>query len=85
MSFEEALDLARNAFFIALWTSAPILLVGMGVGLVISLLQAVTQLQEQTLSFVPKLAAMIVAAAFFIPWIGVQLLNYAREMFGSTP
>ena len=67
MEFREALELGRNAFSMALMTAAPILLVGLAVGLVISLFQAVTQLQEQTLTFGPKIAAMVVAAAIFIP------------------
>ena len=62
MEFAEALDLGRHAFMMALMTAAPILAMGLGVGLVISFIQAVTQLQEQTLTFVPKIAAMVVAA-----------------------
>ena len=51
----------------------------------ISLLQAVTQLQEQTLTFVPKIVAMVGAAVFFIPWIAGRLLEYAQGMFGTLP
>jgi len=78
-----ALDVGRNAFYMALSTSAPILLVGLLVGLIISILQSVTQLQEQTLTFVPKIAAMIVAASYFIPWIAQRMLAYSREMFAG--
>jgi len=85
VELSQALDLGREAFLMALMTSAPILLIGLGVGLVISLFQAVTQLQEQTLVFVPKIAAMVVAAWFFIPWIAVRMLTYCHEMFGSVP
>jgi flagellar biosynthesis protein FliQ len=85
MDFDTALDVGRHAFHMALLTSAPILVIGLAVGLVISIFQAVTQLQEQTLSFVPKIAAMVVAASVFIPWIGTQLLSYSQEMFGSFP
>ncbi len=53
MELETALALGRNAFWMALITSAPVLLIGLVVGLMISLFQAVTQLQEQTLTFVP--------------------------------
>jgi len=67
MELGEALDLGRDAFLICLATAAPILLIGMAVGLVISVFQSVTQLQEQTLTFVPKIVAMVVAAAYFIP------------------
>lgn len=85
MDLGAALDMGRQAFFMALSTSAPILLIGMLVGLSISVVQSVTQLQEQTLTFVPKIAAMVVAASFFIPWIANRMLDYAREMFGAFP
>lgn len=85
MDFGSALDIGRTAFFMALSTSAPILLIGLIVGLSISVFQAVTQLQEQTLTFVPKIAAMVVAASFFIPWIANRMVNYAQEMFGTFP
>ena len=44
-----------------------------------------TQLQEQTLTFVPKIAAMVVAAAYFIPWIAMRMLDYAQQMFAAAP
>ncbi|MCA9253880.1 MAG: flagellar biosynthesis protein FliQ [Phycisphaerales bacterium] len=81
MEFTEALDMGRDAFMMALMTAAPILLIGLVVGLIISLFQAVTQLQEQTLTFVPKIAAMIIAAMFFIPWIATRMLDYTQSLF----
>jgi len=81
MEFGEALDIGRHAFLMALLTSAPILAIGLLVGLVISFFQAVTQLQEQTLAFVPKIAAMVVAAIYFIPWIATRMLQFTQEMF----
>lgn len=85
MEFHEAMEIGRHAFWMALMTSAPILVIGLAVGLLISLFQAVTQLQEQTLTFVPKIAAMIVAAAFFMSWIAEAMVNYTREMCGTPP
>ena len=85
MDFDTAIELGRNAFWLALMTSAPILVIGLVVGLCISLFQAVTQLQEQTLTFAPKIAAMVVAASLFIPWIGNKMVDYAQEMLGSLP
>ncbi len=85
MDLTQALELGRHAFWMALMTSAPILMIGLMVGLGISLFQAVTQLQEQTLTFVPKIAAMVVAAAIFIPWIAQQMVDYAKEMLGTMP
>jgi flagellar biosynthetic protein FliQ len=85
MELDAALSLGRDALWMAVVASAPILVIGLVVGLAISLFQAVTQLQEQTLTFVPKIAAMIVAAAIFIPWIADQMVEYARHMLGGLP
>ena len=68
---------------LALIIAAPMLLIGMLVGIIISLFQAVTQIQEQTLTFVPKITAMIVAAIVLMPWIGQRLLEYAAAMFSD--
>ncbi|UCC28946.1 MAG: flagellar biosynthesis protein FliQ [Phycisphaerales bacterium] len=85
MEFNEALELGRNAFWMAMSTSAPILLIGLAVGLLIALFQAVTQLQEQTLTFVPKIAAMVVAASIFIPWISDRMVAFTQQMFATLP
>ena len=85
MEFGFAIELGRNAFWMAMTTSAPILACGLVVGLLISLFQAVTQLQEQTLTFVPKIAAMVMAAVIFIPWIAHRMVTFTEEMFGSLP
>lgn len=85
MEFATAMELGRNAFWIALVASAPILVIGLAVGLMISLFQAVTQLQEQTLIFVPKIAAMVAAGVIFIPWIAEQVLSYTIEMLSGSP
>jgi flagellar biosynthesis protein FliQ len=87
MSLEQATDLLRQALLLALIVSAPMLAIGLVVGIVVSLLQAVTQIQEQTLTFVPKIVAMVAAAVLLMPWIGERLLGYATEMFstGLTP
>lgn len=85
MELSTALELGRNAFYMALTTSAPILLIGLAVGLMISMFQAVTQLQEQTLTFVPKIGAMVIAAALFIPWIADRMINFTRDMMSAVP
>jgi flagellar biosynthetic protein FliQ len=81
----EGLDLAREALIVALVISAPIMLIGMVVGLVISLLQSITQLQEQTLSFVPKVVAMVGISLILAPWVATKLLEYAAELLGESP
>lgn len=83
MSANEALDLGRNALLMVLIISAPIMGIGLFVGLLISLFQSMTQLQEQTLSFVPKIIAMIGVALVLIPWLAGRLLEYTRELLGQ--
>jgi flagellar biosynthetic protein FliQ len=83
MELPQATDLVRQTLVLALLISAPMLLIGMAVGIIISLFQAVTQIQEQTLTFVPKIAAMIIAAILLMPWIAQRLLEYTAEVFRS--
>ncbi len=85
MPVSEALDLGREALLMVLITAAPVMGIGMLVGLIISLFQSVTQLQEQTLTFVPKIVAMVGLALVLIPWLAEQLLEYAKVMLGVVP
>lgn len=82
-----AIELVRRTLVLVLLLSAPVLLCGLIVGVCVSLIQAVTQIQEQTLSFVPKIIAMFAAAIIALPWIGGHLLEFAREVLtvGLTP
>jgi flagellar biosynthetic protein FliQ len=83
MTLDSATELVRQTLILALLVSAPMLLIGLVVGILVSLVQAVTQIQEQTLTFVPKIAAMVAAAIFLMPWIGGRLLEYSAAMFLS--
>ena len=85
MDTNQALDLGREALLMVLMISAPIMGVGLLVGLVISLLQSMTQLQEQTISFVPKIVAMVASHCCLIPWLAEHLLEYTRELLGTSP
>jgi flagellar biosynthesis protein FliQ len=78
-------DLARNAVMLCLLLSAPLLAVALVVGLVISVLQAVTQIQEQTLSFVPKLFAVAAVFLVALPWLLQMMVKYTTELFRSIP
>lgn len=78
---EEAVEVVRMALFQALLIALPILGAGLIVGLFISLFQAVTQIQEQTLTFVPKIAVMIIVAIFLLSWISMRMADFATEMF----
>jgi len=78
-------DLARNMILTAAMIAAPMLAVALTIGLVVSLIQAVTQIQEQTLSFVPKLIAVSVTFVVALPWIIQIMLRYTSELFRSIP
>lgn len=82
MPYDETMVyIVRDTLLIVLKIAAPILLAGVTIGLIISLLQSVTSIQDQTLTFVPKISIMIIVAAILIPWIILRLAEYAREMF----
>lgn len=81
LTVSQALDLARYTLMLVIQLAAPVLVTGMLVGLTISLIQAVTQIQEQTLSFVPKMLAMALAGIVFLPWISMKILTFAKMMF----
>jgi flagellar biosynthetic protein FliQ len=69
----------------ALLIASPMLVVALAVGLVVSIIQAVTQIQEQTLSFVPKLVAVSVTFIVALPWIIQIMVKYTSELFRSLP
>jgi flagellar biosynthesis protein FliQ len=81
LTLDTATELVRQTLMLAMVVSAPMLIIGLVVGVLISLFQAVTQIQEQTLTFVPKIASMIAAAIVLMPWIGHRLLEYTATMF----
>ncbi len=78
---DSAVDVVREALFYTLLLATPILGAGLLVGLVVSLFQAVTQIQEQTLTFVPKIVVMILVAIALLSWITVEMSEFAVEMF----
>ena len=78
---ESILELVRDALIITLKIAAPILLAGVVIGLVISVVQAVTAIQDQALAFVPKIAAMLLVAGLLLPWIAQRLVEFASVMF----
>jgi flagellar biosynthetic protein FliQ len=78
---ESAVYLVRESLLAALQIAAPVLLAGVVIGLVVSLVQSITSIQDQTLTFVPKIAAMIIVAALLLPWIALRLVEYAAELF----
>jgi flagellar biosynthetic protein FliQ len=85
MDTAEAIDLGRRAITLILIVGAPVLLTALLVGLIVSVLQAVTQVQEHTLSFVPKILGVLVAMVLAGGWMLEKLLEFGREMFGRLP
>jgi flagellar biosynthetic protein FliQ len=85
VSLDQSVDLVRNTLLLALLVAAPMLIIGMVVGIFVSLAQAVTQIQEQTLTFIPKIVAMVAAAIVLMPWMSHQLMMYATAMFTNSP
>jgi len=85
MTPNEAIDLVRDAILMSLIMGAPLLLVGMIVGLAIGLIQALTQIQDQTVSTVPKLVAMTLAIIVCLPWLTDRMLDYSRNILQELP
>jgi flagellar biosynthesis protein FliQ len=85
MSSSLAVELIRQALTVALLVAAPLLLTSLAVGIFVSLIQAVTQIQEQTLTFIPKLIAMAAVFVIFLPWSLSQLVQYLVGVLQSFP
>lgn len=83
MSSEFIIGLAGQAVFTVLKVSAPMLILGLVVGLIVSIFQATTQIQEQTLAFVPKIVAVLVALLLFGPWILTTLVDFTFNIFNN--
>ena len=85
MLTDQLVDVTRQTLTIMLMLSTPVLLAGLAIGLTVSVFQAVTQIQEQTLSFVPKIIGMVVVAIIAMPWMVSKLLTFSAQMLGPMP
>jgi flagellar biosynthetic protein FliQ len=85
MNAEQAVELTRSAVALTLMLGAPIMLMAVLVGLVMSVMQAVTQLQDQTLSFVPKIIAMALAGLYIFPWMLHRMVEFTANVFSNVP
>ena len=85
MTFDQAISVLREAMIVTLVISGPILLVGLVIGLVISIFQAVTQIQDQTLSFVPKIILMLITALLLLPWSINLIVEYSENLYRDIP
>ncbi len=84
MDAPAAIDLCRATLMAAVVIAAPMLLVGMAAGLAVGLLQALTQVQDQTVAFVPKLLAMAAAMVACLPWLLTRLVEFTRHVFENA-
>ncbi|WP_277584175.1 flagellar biosynthesis protein FliQ [Psychrobacillus antarcticus] len=83
MNNEMVISIAERAIWVILLASGPLLLVALVTGLAVSIFQATTQIQEQTLAFVPKIIAVLLGIVFFGPWMLSQVTSYAADIFGN--
>lgn len=80
-----SIDIGRQALMVTFMVAAPMLLTGLLIGVIVSILQAATQIQEQTLSFIPKILGMMAALFIFLPWMLQTVTEFARRLITSMP
>ena len=85
MDAQEAIHLTQQAMLTALLLGAPILVAGVLVGLIIGLAQALTQVQDQTVAFVPKIVAMVAVLILCLPWLIQKMLEYSEGLIVNIP
>lgn len=85
MTIDSVTDLLRDSVVTALVVSAPVLLIAVVVGLVMSVLQTITQVQDQTISFVPKAIAVLVTILYVLPWALGRMAEYSTRLYESIP
>ena len=85
MTIDQATDLVRESLKLMLLLSAPVLAAALVIGLLVSIVQAVTQIQEQTLAIIPKMGAIIGVMAALFPWMLAQATNYMGGVFANFP
>ncbi|AIE59666.1 flagellar biosynthesis protein FliQ [Bacillus methanolicus] len=83
MTSEAVISIAEQGIYTVLMISGPLLLLSLVVGLIISIFQATTQIQEQTLAFIPKIVAVLLGVVIFGPWMLSHMLSYANEIFSN--
>ncbi|MFD1032785.1 MULTISPECIES: flagellar biosynthesis protein FliQ [Caryophanaceae] len=85
MTPDMVIKLAEQSIYTIIIIAAPMLLIALAVGLLVSVFQAMTQIQEQTLAFIPKILAVFISLVVFGPWMLTTLLDYTRNLFQSLP
>lgn len=85
MTPETVMNLAYQAMLVALYLAGPLLLTALSIGLLVSLFQAATQINEMTLSFIPKILGVIGALVLAGPWLLQSIIDFTRELYQSIP
>lgn len=85
MDVDTASELARQGLYILLTVAAPAMVTGLLVGLTISLIQSITSIQEQTLSFVPKIMVTLGVVILTMPWVMTTMVEYTRQLYSDIP
>jgi len=85
MTPDLVVTLGKETIWMVLKVGAPMLIFGLAVGLVVSILMAATQIQEMTLTFVPKIVAVMAALLFFFPWIMRILIDFTQKLYSNIP
>lgn len=83
MSQQQVIDILKEALFLVIKCAAPMLLVSLIVGLIVSIFQTITSIQEQTLTFVPKILAVFLTLMLTAGWIGTNLTDFMSELWSS--
>ncbi|QDU63518.1 Flagellar biosynthetic protein FliQ [Planctomycetes bacterium Pan216] len=85
MTIETATDLGRSALYVTLLVAMPAMVTGMIVGLTVSLFQSITSIQEQTLSFVPKILVTLAVVILALPWIMTHVTEFTTDLYLTIP
>ncbi|WP_096189113.1 flagellar biosynthesis protein FliQ [Evansella halocellulosilytica] len=83
MSAEMVISLAERGVFTVILVAGPLLITALGLGLIVSIFQATTQIQEQTLAFIPKIVGVLLALVIFGPWMLSQVLAFAQQIYSN--
>ena len=83
MSSEFVISMAENAVWTVLMVAGPLLIIALGLGLLVSIFQATTQIQEQTLAFIPKIVGVFLALVFFGPWMLAEIVGFTYSIFNN--
>lgn len=83
MSTQMVIAFAKEGIYTVLMVSGPLLILALAVGLLVSIFQATTQIQEQTLAFIPKIVAVMIGMVFFGPWMLTSMVEFAANVFNN--